>query len=174
MITKPNPEILTGGAIVFRESKGKKQYLIVKIKDSKDWEIPKVIVRRGESSVRAVIRLTSEQCAMSARILEEVGRYSQNVVVNAKAVNQKYFYYLMMHRSGGDDILGFEDFTWVDLASATKKVTSKKEKEMLVSTKGVLKIWEKEKKHRIDEEEEEMAREAEEAEREEKEAEEEQ
>lgn len=172
MAQKNNQEMLVSAAIIFKEVRGKRKYLIVKTKDSKNWEIPKVIVRRGESSVRAVLRLTGEQCAMSARILEEVGRHSQSVVLNGRAVNQKYYFYLLMQRFGGDEILSFDETSWVDLPSAAKKVTDKKDKEMFNNTKDVLKIWEKEKKHKIDEEEEEMAREAEEAEREEQEEEE--
>lgn len=162
MNQKQNQEMSVTGAILFRDKRGKKQYLLVKTKDSKDWEIPKTIVRRGESSVHAVLRLTGEQCAMSTRILEEVGRYNANAVLNGKAVVQKYYYYLMMLRSGGDEILAFDASTWVDLSTAAKKVTDKKEKQMLTDTKGVLKIWEKEKKHKVEAEEEELARQAEE------------
>lgn len=143
MNAKVNQQISIGGAIVFRDNRGKRQFLVVKHKEEDDWELPKVTVRRGESSVRAAIRLTGEQAGMSARILEEAGRYSSTVVVNGKSVPQKFYYYLMVLKAGGTDAIGFNDFQWLEHAAAVKKVSLKKEKEMLKEAKDVLKEWEK-------------------------------
>ena len=143
MINNKNQQILIGGAIVFRDNHGKRQYLVVKQKEDGDWEIPKVTVRRGESSVRAVIRMTSEQAGMTARVLEEAGRSSGNAIVNGKSVQQKYYYYLMHQKAGGVDVIGFPESKWVEYGDASKKVVSKKDKEMLKGAKDVLKEWEK-------------------------------
>jgi ADP-ribose pyrophosphatase YjhB (NUDIX family) len=143
MNPKNNQQILIGGAIVLRENKGKKEYMVVKQKEDSDWEIPKVTVRRGESSVRAVIRMTAEQGGMSTRILEEVGRATGNNVVNGKAISQKYYYYLMVQKAGGADAIGFFDFQWLEFPQALKKITLKKEKEMLKTGRDVFKEWEK-------------------------------
>lgn len=143
MNNNKNQQILIGGAIVFRDNRGKKQYLITKQKEDDDWEIPKVTVRRGESSVRAVIRMTTEQAGMSTRVLEEAGRTTGNTIVNNRSVQQKYYYYLMVQKAGGVDIIGFADSKWVEFADALKKVSLKRDKEMLKSSKDVLKEWEK-------------------------------
>lgn len=143
MVTKQNQQILIGGAIVFRDNRGKRQFLVTKQKEDGDWEIPKVTVRKGESSVRAVIRMTSEQAGMSARVLEEAGRYMGNTILNGKSVPQKYYYYLMLQKAGGVDVIGFADFKWLDYSDALKKVVLKREKEMLKGAKDVLKEWEK-------------------------------
>ena len=150
-----NQQISIGGAIILRDNHGKKQYLIVQQKEDEDWEIPKVTVRRGESSVRAVIRMTTEQAGMSTRVLEEAGRTSGSTIVNGKSVQQKYYYYLMIQKAGGADIIGFADFKWVEFGDAVKKVALKRDKEMLKSAKDVLKEWEKThnlKKHTMVEE----------------------
>jgi len=118
-----------GGAILLRDHRGKRQYLVVKGKEGV-WEVPKVIVRKGESSVRAVIRMVGEQVGISARVLEEAGRISSLTVVNGKSVPQKLYYYLMMQRSKGGEILGFSDFLWLENDKAYKKIESKKEKEI--------------------------------------------
>jgi len=131
-----------GGAIVFRDNRGKRQFLLVKATEDGDWEIPKVTVRRGESSVRAVIRLTGEQGGITARILEEAGRYTGNTIVNGNPISQKYFYYLMYQKGGPGEMIGFQDYKWVEFSDAMKKVVSKKEKEMLKGAKDVLKEWE--------------------------------
>lgn len=154
MTTKNNQEMLIGAAVLFRDHRGKRQYLVVKVKEEDGWEVPKVIVRRGESSVRAVIRMTGEQVGISARVLEEVGRGSGMGEINGKSVPQKYYYYLMMQRSKGGEILGFNDFAWLEFDKAVKKLESKKEKEILKGSRPILKEWEKTKKYKMVEEEE--------------------
>ncbi len=142
MKSKNNQQILIGGAIVFRDNRGKRQYLIVKAKEDGGWEIPKVTVRRGESSVRAVIRLTGEQGGITARVLEEAGRYTGNTIVNGNSISQKYYYYLMFQKGGSSELIGFADYKWVEAAEVTKKIESKKEIEMFKSSRDVLKEWE--------------------------------
>jgi 8-oxo-dGTP pyrophosphatase MutT (NUDIX family) len=141
--TKNNQQITIGGAIVFRENRGKRQFLIVKTKEDGDWEIAKVIVRKGESSVRSVIRLTGEQGGMTARVLEEAGRATGTIILNGKAVPQKYYYYILLQRGGPSELIGFVAFKWLELADVVKNVTLKREKEMFRLAREVLKQWEK-------------------------------
>lgn len=143
MVNNKNQQLLVGGALVFRDSRGKRQFLVVKQKDEGDWEIPKVNVRRGESSVRAVIRMTSEQAGMSARVLEEAGRFASSTIVNGKNIPQKFFYYLMEQKAGGVEVIGFNDFKWLEYGEAVKKISLKREKDILKSGRDVLKEWEK-------------------------------
>ncbi len=139
-----NNHISIGGAVVYKEGRGKRYYWIVADKEG-NWEIPKVTVRRGESSVRAVIRMTSEIVGMSARILEEVGRHTAVVLVNGMATPQRTYYYLLFLRAVGE-IMGFEKYQWMDFKKATKAVELKREKEALKSAEELIKRWEKEKK----------------------------
>lgn len=141
--TKNNQQVLIGGAVIFRDNRRKRQWLVVKQKEDGDWEIPKVTVRRGESSVRSVIRLTGEQAGMTAKVLEEAGRATGSAVINSKPISQKFYYYLMMLKSGGSDAIGFNDFLWLEYGAATRKIFLKREKDMLKGAKDVLKEWEK-------------------------------
>ena len=143
MIANKNQQLLVGGALVFKDSRGKRQFLVVKQKDDGDWEIPKVNVRRGESSVRAVIRMTSEQAGMSARVLEEAGRTASTAIINGKNIPQKFLYYLMEQKAGGVEVVGFNDFKWLEYGEAVKKISLKREKDIIRSGKDVLKEWEK-------------------------------
>jgi 8-oxo-dGTP pyrophosphatase MutT (NUDIX family) len=143
MINKNNQQISIGGAIVFRDNRGKRQFLIVKTKEDSEWEIPKVTVRKGESSVRSVIRLTGEQGGMTVRVLEEAGRTTGTAVINGKSIPQKYYYYLILQKGGPSELIGFSDFKWVEYGDAVKKVILKREKDMFKSAKEVLKEWEK-------------------------------
>lgn len=136
-------QIVIGGAILFRENRGKRQFLLVKGNDAPDWEIPKVTVRKGESSVRAVIRLASEQGGMAARVLEEAGRAAGSTIMNAKSISQKFYYYLMFQKGGSSELIGFDQFKWLDYSEALKRIALKREKDMLKGAKEVLKEWEK-------------------------------
>lgn len=138
-----NNQILIGGAVLFRESRGKKYWLLVKNSPEGDWEIPKNTVRKGESSVRAAIRLIGEQGGISARVLEEVGRTTGSTVIDDRTVPQKNYYYLMVQTAAAPEILGFADSCWKDYTKAIKMLSLKREKEMLKSAVKVLKEWEK-------------------------------
>lgn len=153
---KNNHQILIGGIVLFRDYKKKKQYLLVKHKDDGEWELPKVTVRKGESSVRAAIRMTGEQIGVSARVLEEVGRFNGSTVINNKPVTQKFYFYLVMQRAGSGEVMGFNQSLWAEYPIALKKLGLKKEREIFKSSKDILKEWEKTKKHKIDQEEEEL------------------
>ena len=142
--------------MVFRDFKGKRQWFLVKAKEGDDWELAKVTVRKGESSVRSVIRLTGEQAGMTTRVLEEAGRASASVIINGKSIPQKTYYYLMVQKSGGLDPIGFSDFEWLEYGQAVKKATLKKDKEMFQAAKEVLKEWEKTHKNQLNEPEEEL------------------
>jgi 8-oxo-dGTP pyrophosphatase MutT (NUDIX family) len=138
-----NQQIVIGGAVIFRENRGKRQFLLVRQKENENWEIPKVTVRKGESSVRAVIRLASEQGGMAVRVLEEAGRVTGTTILNAKSIPQKFYYYLMLQKGGSSELIGFDEFKWLDYADALKKLGLKREKDMLKGGKDVLKEWEK-------------------------------
>ncbi len=134
-----NDAVMVGAAVVYKRVKGKEpQWFIVKSDEGGEWEIPKTIVRRGESSVRSVIRLTQEQASMRTKVLEEVGRASGAGRVNGKAVNQKYLYYLLHCKDTGE-IMAFPDFKWVDYKVAAKLLPLKRDQNMLKDAKEILK-----------------------------------
>jgi hypothetical protein len=139
-----NNQLTISGAIVFKDYAGKRKFLIVKQGDDK-WEIPKVTVRKGESSVRASLRMTGEMAGISARVLEEAGRASGATVLNSKSVPVKYYYYVLIQKAAGE-MLGFDAFEWLEYRPAVSKLYLKREKEILRGAKEVLKQWEKGKK----------------------------
>jgi hypothetical protein len=138
---KNNNEVMVGGAIVFKEGKGKKMFLLSK-NNNGEWEILKTTVRRGESSVRSVIRYTSEQGNMNTRVLDEVGRTTGTATVNARVVSHKYIYYLMYFKAGAE-VMGLGDIAWFEKEQAMKKITLKREKDILKEASSMIKEWEK-------------------------------
>jgi len=139
-----NGEILVGGAVIFKEGKNKNLFLLNKNNEG-EWEILKSIVRRGESSVRSVIRYTSEQGNMNTRVLDEVGRGTSVGTVNNKAVTYKYIYYLLIFKTGLE-ITGMGNISWFDYATTFKKLKLKREKDMLKTASKMVKEWQKKKK----------------------------
>ena len=133
--------VLVSGAVVFKKAKnGRVYWLVVKKNEDSDWEIPKITARRGESSVKAVLRMMSEQVGMTAKVLEEVGRFGGSTTINGKVIPRRVLYYLMTITSESE-ALEFYDYSWHEYAKALKVIRTKKEKEMLRNAKKEYKIW---------------------------------
>jgi len=141
-----NGDMLVGCAVVFKERGGKIQFLLNK-NDQEEWELLKSIARKGESSVRSVIRYTTEQGHMNAKVLEEVSRSSVPTVINGRSVNQKFLYYVMFYKVGGE-MIGFSDVAWFDYSSSIKKLKNKKDIDALKKANLYIKVWKKDKKTR--------------------------
>jgi len=135
--------VLISSATLFKESRGKIYWLIIKQTDESDWELPKATVRRGESSVRAILRVLGELAGMSVKVLEESGRASASTVIGGKAISEKFLYYLIIFKASAGEILGFNNYEWLDFAKAVKKLASRRDKEMLRKARIVLKTWKK-------------------------------
>ncbi len=155
--TNKQKDILVGGSVVYKKDNGKITWFLVREQEG-DWEFPKTSVRRGESSVRSVIRAMSEQAGMKAKVLEEAGRTMKVILHNGKPVDQKIIYYLLIERGGGE-VLGFDESSWMDYARAVKRL-DKKEAKILSSARQLQKEVEKKaKKNPIIEEEEDFEKE---------------
>lgn len=140
-----NNLITISGALVAKEVRGKRYFFLVKNdEDGASWEIPKVNVRRGESSVRAAIRMTSEQAGMNARVLEEAARATGVTSVNGKSVRQKYYYYIMLFTSSGENF-GFKESSWFRYDQAVRKLPLKRELKALRFANTFLRKWKTQK-----------------------------
>ena len=137
--------ILVGAALVYKKVKDKPVWFIVKQKEDGDWEIPKTTARRGESSVRSVIRMMGEQAAMNVKVREEVGRSGGAVLISGQTVPQRTIFYLMYCKEA-KEVLAFVDFDWLDYSKAVKKVKAKKDLAMLKAARDLLKELDKKKK----------------------------
>lgn len=136
-----NNEILVGVAVIFRQGRGKKFFLLSKNQEG-NWEFLKTNVRRGESSVRSVIRYVSEQGNMATRVLDEVGRANGAGTVSNRSVTYRYMYYLMLFKAGAE-IAGLGEISWFNKEQAFKKLNLKREKDMLKTANTMIKDWEK-------------------------------
>lgn len=138
-------QILIGAGVIYKEVRGTRRYLIVRKGEEDKWEFPKIVVRRGESSVRAVIRMLGEAAGIGAKVLEEVSRVNSIVAVNGKSMPQRLFYYLLIQKAEGE-IIGFDKFEWLDTKGVSKKLSLKRERDVLRESEKMIKAWEKEAK----------------------------
>ena len=140
--------VLVGAACVVKESKGKKRWLVVKQNEKEGWELPKTMVRRGESSAKAVIRMTTEKGSMTAKIIEEAGRAGGATTVNGKTLPQRTLYYLMLLKNASKESIGFYDAQWFEYAKAVRSLPSKRERAMLKSAREAYKKWTREQQRK--------------------------
>ncbi|MBU0572804.1 NUDIX domain-containing protein [Patescibacteria group bacterium] len=155
--------VLISGAIVYRAIRGKKRWFLARQSDESDeWEIPKIIARKAESSARAAMRLMMEQGGINTQVLEEAGRAGGSATINGKVVPQRHLYYIMLlkeieeeegEKKGGREeeevkVIGFEESGWFEYAQAVRKLRSKRERLMLKQARQELKKWEKAEKNK--------------------------
>ena len=136
--------VLVSSAVVFKESRGKTHWFVVKQSGAENWELPRVIVRKVESSVRAAIRMMGEQGGMTTQVLEEAGRAGGVTTINGKTMPQRHLFYLMMHLSSEGEAIGFDAIQWLEYAKAVRALSSKRERAVLKQARVELRKWKKE------------------------------
>jgi len=129
--------LLVSVAVVYRRRNDTVEWFLVKPGEESDWEFPRTVVRKGESSVRAAIRMMAEQAGMKAKVLEEVGRSGGAVRLKGKMVSQRFIYYLMALRNSGE-ILEFVETEWLDYSRAAKRIKSKRDSGILRQARDML------------------------------------
>lgn len=137
--------VLISSAVVFKKVGKKDLWFLVKSSEG-EWEIPRTVVRKGESSVRASLRMMGEQGGMTTRVLEEAGRAGGVTTINDKTLPQRHLYYLTRLLEEEGEAIGFEEFVWLEYAKAIRKLPSKRERSMLKQARKELRIWRKKKK----------------------------
>ena len=143
-----NKRVLISGACVVKNGSGKPKWFVIRHNESDGWELPKIVVRKTESSVRAALRMMGEQGGMKTRVLEEAGRAGGVTTVNGKTLPQRHLYYLMIHRADSGELIGFKEYKWLEYAHAVRKLPSKRERQMLKGAREEYKKWKKERKKR--------------------------
>ncbi len=137
--------ILVGAAVVFKKVKDKPLWFVARVKEDSNWELPKTSARRGESSVRSVIRMMGEQAAMNVKVLEEVGRHGGAALIAGQTIPQRTIYYLMLEKEA-NEVLSFIETDWLEYAKAIRKLKNKKDITMLKAARDLLKEIDKKKK----------------------------
>ena|SRR3990167_2255336 len=136
--------LISSAGLIFKREKGKVLWFVVrKDIDIEEWGLPKTTSRKGESSVRAIIRYVVDFGGLNTQVLEEVDRMGGTTNVNGRITTTKTLYYLMVEKGGGE--IKFGEYKWLELAKAVKKIRAKKEIKIIREAANMLKNLEKEK-----------------------------
>lgn len=136
-------QVLIGGALMFRERGGKTAWLVVKPEEDDEWQLPKGLVYREESSVRAVIRTLGKLVGLRSAVLEEVGRVNSTTTSKGSPLVRRIIYYLVQLK-GKLEVDGvLVKLQWLEFASAKSKLGTQAEKKMLIQARNVLSQWRK-------------------------------
>jgi hypothetical protein len=141
--------VLTSVGILYRDHQGKRKWLAVKKNGDSDWELPRITVRKTESSARAAIRMAGELLASNAQIIDEVGRSGGMATVNGRSITQRQLYYLLKIQSQNGEVLGFTEAEFFEYAQAVRKLISKRDRQMLKAAKDFLKKVQEKKEKKL-------------------------
>lgn len=134
-------EVLVSVAVVFKTRAGRNSWLLVK-SGSDEWQLPKGVVRRTESSVRAAIRMLSEFAGIRGRVIEEVGKTSTRSGHDGKSFTRRTIYYLMQQR-GKDGVIASAKTAWVNPKKIRGKLKSATERKIIIQARHLLGEWQK-------------------------------
>ena len=137
---------LITGATAYRVEKAKTEWFVVKADKDSDWELPKSSVRRGESSVSALIRAMQEEIGIKGRVIEEAGRTSLSKIADGEAVNEKLLFYVVKISGAEDEKSRYSLVRWAQYGQAKKLLSLVREQKMLEQAQEVLKQCRKENK----------------------------
>lgn len=131
-------EQLITAATIFRKKKGAVEWLVLKSEVKAPGTLPKGVVRRGESSVGAILRMLREEKGMAVEVLEESGRLASTSTKEGSKVSEKVIYYLIEELASSERGKPPLEEKWGQYAQVAKLLTDR-ERKMLSQAKDVLK-----------------------------------
>lgn len=137
---------LIAGAATYRRKNGQTEWLFVKETEDGSWELPKEEVRRGESSVRAILRTLQDVGGIITRVLEEAGRATVSTTQDGKRLDQRMIFYLVRHRPGEGTKPSYAQVKWLPYSQARRSLGLEREKRILRQANQTLKVWRKTKR----------------------------
>ncbi|MAG60094.1 hypothetical protein CMO96_04885 [Candidatus Woesebacteria bacterium] len=142
---------LVSGAVIYRKKHGVITWFVTQPKSKEgngDWELPKILVRPGGSSVQAILRYLREDGRLKVTVLEEAGRTTISTTANGVSVGTKIIFYLLRGgfiREEGEGPISLEG-DWLPYAKARRKLSLVREQRFFSQANMVLKEWYRRKK----------------------------
>lgn len=142
----PRPPVLkhlvSSGGVVYRASKRVCEVVLVSVRGSRIWSLPKGIVEQGEDEQTTALREVMEETGLHGMILDKIGDISYWYFLDEKTVKVRktVHYFLMRYISGitDDHDAEVDDARWVLLDDAIDRLKYKGEKEIMIKAKRMI------------------------------------
>ncbi|MBI4059117.1 NUDIX domain-containing protein [Candidatus Microgenomates bacterium] len=136
-------EIFVSGALVFKPRGKKTLWLVVKPSHEDAWQLPKGVVRPGESSVRAAMRTVSKLTGLRANVVEEISRINTTTTRNSAPIPRRTLYYLMEGKEKDIEVEVTPNvrLEWKEFPTAKSRLATLTEKKILSQGRSVLASW---------------------------------
>ncbi|MEN8263221.1 MAG: NUDIX hydrolase [Nitrospirota bacterium] len=132
------PEIkkrISSGGIVYRIREGRTEVVIVAVRGSRAWCLPKGIIDAGESPPVTAQREVREETGLTGDILEKIGQVSYWYFIREEMirVHKTVHFYLLKYLEGNTDDHDNEvdEARWIPIEEALEKLSYRSEKEIM-------------------------------------------
>ena len=127
----------SAGGAVFRKNHNFREWLLIKPKGTKRWQLPKGKIDRGEKSADTAVREIFEETGVRACVVEKIEDIKYFFVQDGERIFKVVTFYLMKSTDDKDTKIEkqwedeIEEAVWVSEEEALKKLSFKSEKEIL-------------------------------------------
>ncbi len=143
-MTKP-PEIkrrISSGGIIYRNLKDDVEVVIVAVRGSRAWCLPKGIIDRDEDPPATALREVREETGLTGEILDKLGQISYWYFIKEEMIriHKTVHFFLMKFIEGSTDDHDHEvdEARWFPIDDAIEQLTYKSEKEIMRKAKVMI------------------------------------
>src|SRR3989344_4352259 len=118
----------SAGGAVFRKNHNFREWLLIKPKGTKRWQLPKGKIDRGEKSADTAVREIFEETGVRAQILEKIEDIKYFFVQDGERIFKVVTFYLMESKDGADTKVESQwvhevaEAVWVPESEALKRL----------------------------------------------------
>jgi 8-oxo-dGTP pyrophosphatase MutT (NUDIX family) len=143
-MTRP-PEIkrrVSSGGVIYRNLKDDAEVVIVAVRGSRAWCLPKGIIDRDEDPPAAALREVREETGLIGEILDKLGQISYWYFIKEEMirVHKTVHFFLLKFIEGSTDDHDHEvdEARWFPIDDAIEQLTYKSEKEIMRKAKEMI------------------------------------
>lgn len=143
-MTRP-PEIkrrISSGGVIYRNLKDDVEVVIVAVRGSRAWCLPKGIIDRDEDPPATALREVREETGLTGEILDKLGQISYWYFIKEEMirVHKTVHFFLLKFIEGSTDDHDHEvdEARWFPIDDAIEQLTYKSEKEIMRKAKEMI------------------------------------
>ena len=133
---------VSSGGVIFRNSTGGAEVVLVLVRGKKTWCLPKGIIDKDEDAPTAAKREVREETGLNGEIIDRIGHISYwfHIRDEMAKVHKTVHFYLMKFIDGNtkDHDHEVDDAKWFPIDQALTTLTFKSEREIMQKAKGMI------------------------------------